>query len=1090
LSLFLSFLRLAALAAVPTAHLAFQYVGVRVDESGSIPAASNDDDSGNAALHAFEAAPSPAIRTAVVALELGRLVAGVVGGGADDWSPLFSCEPLAHDLAAAVCASMTGGCSGGAALSALPLPPAAAAALVRQGEAGPALAASVAVNVPGALEGVCGALAGLLNGDARAASASKLALLAVAETAPPAAAAVAAAALARGSPAVALAATLTHPGAAVDLVRRTAFGGPPTARAALATALTTPQPAFTAAWAGTLAGRAGAPWTATDTADLRATAILLGAGAAPVRGVGAAWAARLRGGEPKQTGPTTPPPLLLIPDADARLAGTAAALLLAPVLAPSDMRALIGAVTGGGDGPALPPPCAATGVWVASHLLARRWGALAAGLRAGLAAVGRGGGGGAAAAPVTVTVRFPDAALDAAAAAAACELAGTDRPDWEAAVEAAGRAAAGLAWGGCLAGGAPASAARALEAVDAALSAGVGRLSPPTLAALGAAAAAHLAAAGLPLHPSASALAFTAAGAAARAGVDLLPAAVLEQCLSDPALRAAERGGADGNTPAGAPALASLYLLERAALDKLPPGVWPPPLEAALPVRRLACIVADPAKGCASIRARWLALAADIAPAAVAAALGDGGGGGGGMSGSDPAFEGAAAAASPAGRATAPTCPATAALALRMARRSGAAGRASPADADATAAAALPLLLRPACPPACADELARWLAVLAPGAARRACARVLLVLGCGGSDHGISISISRKRSAGVAGLDGEEAAAAAPTSASVDAFAADLVAAPLLALAPRSATWDSPPLARAVLAAALRTLEDARRAARALSSAAASGEAAALPAASGQPPAAPPPGSSVLAPPPPPGSLGSTGTPGGHQPSAHAPLLPTGRELEAALTAQDGAAALLMVEALDGAWGQAEAQGGGAAAAATAAAAAETASAIADALHSLFLVCPGAARVLHWQGYPPRLAGLLVSAVPSAHIAAGWVAGLVGTPGAGGLGPALAGALAATYPTPASLGGVQAALARGRAAVATGDTATVVAALAAGARSVEALPGLAGAVCHLAQSAADASGGGRTDHASSLLAGAAAAAVGEVVRAWVGPGGV
>ena len=841
--------RLAALAAVPAAHLAFQYAGVTLDESGPPPLHSGDDDP----LLAFEAAPSPARRAAVAAAELERLTGGghaaasatplaSAAARAHEESPLFGCEPLAPELAAAVCAGLTG--------STAPVAASAASVLVRQGPAGPALAAAVAVNVPGVLEGVCAALAGLLGDGARAAAdAAATALLSVARASPAAAGAACAAALAcghqpRGAD-LALEAALAHPGAAAACVRLAATGAPP-ARAALASALTAPPSsqavaAFTAAWAAALAGRAGRSWSPLDTADLRATAILLGAGAGAAREVGCAWAARVAGareGEPSGGGTS-------ITDPAARLAAAAAALLLAPVMDAADMSSLMGAVVA--DAEPASASASAAGVWVASHLLARRWGALAAGLRAGL------GGG--------VTVRFPDAALDAAAGAVVASLtthgrgAAGGRPDWAGAAGAIAARAAALPPRPGLASTSPPGDAFALEAVDAALSA-AGRLSPDTLAALGSAAGAHLAAAGLPLHPSAAALAFTAASVAAGAAAargggpattpDLLPPATLDACLSEAALAAAEEGGTSAcfildTTTVGpaAPALASLYLLERAGLGP-PAGVWPPPLEAALPLRRLAVLVSDRARGLASIRARWLALAADTAPAAVTAALGDegaGGGGGGegegGAAGGDPAFEASALAAAGA----TPTCPASAALALRVARRSGSAGRATPAEADAAAAAALPHFLTAAAPPAAADELARWLLALAPDAARRACARVLLALGCGGGE--VAPTATRKRSAAAAGLDGEEADAEAEASpAAVAAFAADLVAAPLLALAPRPSVWESPPLARAVLTAALRTLEDARRAARALSAAASAGAPASAPP---PPPPLPPP---------------------------------------------------------------------------------------------------------------------------------------------------------------------------------------------------------------------------------------------------------
>ena len=304
--------------------------------------------------------------------------------------------------------------------------------------------------------------------------------------------------------------------------------------------------------------------------------------------------------------------------------------------------------------------------------------------------------------------------------------------------------------------------------------------------------------------------------------------------------------------------------------------------------------------------------------------------------------------------------------------------------------AALPHLLAPRAPRSAGDALASWLDALPPPVARVARARVAWELGCALDGDGRA---SRKRKA-----DGSGGGAVASASADADA----LLAAPLLALAPSTYTWTSPVAARVCVHVALASLADARRAARAL----APRLAPALIPADGEPPS-----------------------------------------VEAAMAAQDGAAALLLIEAL------ARAKGAAATAPADAAA---VGAALAAGLHALLLDAPAAARLAASSGFDARLAPSLVGGVPALHIATDFAGPATGHPASGALACALAGSLAASYPTPTSLAGAHAALARAGAAADAGDAGAVAAALPGAAAAAAGLPSLAAPVGTLAAAVAGA----------------------------------
>ena len=168
-------------------------------------------------------------------------------------------------------------------------------------------------------------------------------------------------------------------------------------------------------------------------------------------------------------------------------------------------------------------------------------------------------------------------------------------------------------------------------------------------------------------------------------------------------------------------------------------------------------------------------------------------------------------------------------------------------------------------------------------------------------------------------------------------------------------------------------------------------------------------------------------------------------------------------------------------------AAADVAAAAADALHAHLLDAPAAAAVATVHGFDPTLTAAAVSAVPALHIGADFAGPATSSPRHGALACALATALASTYPTPSTLDGGRAALARASAAADAGDADGVATALAGAGRAAAGLPALAPEVTALAQTVSDAVAAARGADGVRLAA-AAARAVADVAAARVTPG--
>ena len=933
-------------------------------------------------------------------------------------------------------------------------------------------------------------------------------------------------------------------------VRAAAFAssdssGPEIAAAAwLAAALSTKTPesdAFVAALEADALSRRGGKdqnrksWSRDDDDGVAASARLLAAGAPPSRAAASAWARRLSE-LPLETplgGPT-------------RLAAAAMLLLASPALeagARSAAFARILSTTGGDDGePSSSAAASSSAAWLSVLLLARAWGPLADGLRR--RALG------------SSAVRFSDAALAAAAAdaavamtketnasssslssplAVAAEVASRVLPTRGLAAQSTMASLLLFRWSDdSLAADAVAvsiNALASLTATTAAEKAAKGKL----LHSLAESVTRHVSCAGAPLHPSLVAL----VEASAAAGLGLPN---LRKCVSGSAVAAALRAaaaGAEGSAASGGAGAAVLASFHSLLTNSASPS-WPSPAEE-LPLLRLAPAVANRGSGVGSggnnrdeegggafgrVRARWLSLADAVSPGAMPACLGSSEDGRVSVvapalfatsfpeeeeqeeeqEGGGPALAAARLCTAAAEAATAAAedeyngdgSPPLAAASLRL--------------LSAVDAASRCLLARRDCPAAVSEALAALVGgnssspYLPPALVRAARARVLRACGCAlpaASPGG------HKRKRGGRDTSGS-------SSLLLDAAAADaaaLAAAPLLAFAPAPGVWESPAAAEACLSAAVAVLSDARHAMRTLASAVRKGgsegeerrqEQQQRGGASSSHSLAPRNSSTPLSRPSPASFVPSRGPP-----------------LEAALAAVDGAALVALGEALavvmrraasEEEEGEEEEQeddddGGDddddTDNLSAAASCCSVAASLCLAVHAITLDSPHAPRLAaKLGGWSPPVARLLVAAVPSLHVASDFAGQLALAPKTGGVGGALATELAARWPTPATLAGCSAALARGRAAADAGDAEAVAAVLEGAGKAAAVLPGLAGGVAALAQAAANAAsaaaaagggdGDGENDDDDSdgrrRLSGAAERALADLAAARLGHG--
>ena len=649
---------LVTLRAIPGARHAVRAASLfaSADAADWTPPADAVDDAAalaDAAASAFEAAEDGAaragaalagLRAAVDVSGQSERVRGLFDRGDDDDDAHD--DELTLELAATVAAALA---------THSRATPSDVASAARGLLSSPAVAAAVALNVDGALDSVCNVLAHTAGGRGacppHAAARAACALARVAAAAPCARAAALRAVCDAGGSCHPLMTIVTRcgdpPAAALAAVRAASA-----ARALpwLASVLATPAAApLAAALDAGVTARVATPWTAADDADLRCGAALLAAGAPPGAAAAPAWTARIA-----RVGAGLTPASRLV---------AIAVILLGGIEDRRTLAAAAAGVVGAGA-----PSDDATSVWLSVHLLFRRWGALADGLRCEL----------------QTSARFPDTAL----AALADVVGGGDAAS--ARVRAA-RAAAALPPTAGLAAGAPPAAALAASAVaealpDVAAKAAAGsETACAVAAALARAAARHTLAARLPLHPACVAIVHAVV---ASPGVALPPDAVASACA----------GLQDNAAPA---VLASTTLLIAPAA-----AVWPPPAES-LPLASLAPVVASPHDGCDLLRGAWLAAADGVAPGCVPRAL----------------------ACVACGRphpalAAAPPVTPDAAVARLWAATSDEAGVIAALDA------ALPTLIAPTAPRRAADAVAAWLASLPPALARLARGRIARRLGC------------------------------------------------------------------------------------------------------------------------------------------------------------------------------------------------------------------------------------------------------------------------------------------------------------------------------------------------------------------------
>ena len=661
----------------------------------------------------------------------------------------------------------------------------------------------------------------------------------------------------------------------------------------------------------------------------------------------------------------------------------------------------------------------------------------------------------------------------------------------------------------------------------------------------------HVSCAGAPLHPSLVAL----VEAAAAAGLGMPN---LRKCVSGSAVAAALRAaaGGEGSAPgAGAAVLASYHSLLTSAASPS----WPSPAEE-LPLLRLAPAVANRGSrgggdggnreeeggggAFGRVRARWLSLADAVSPGAMPACLGisdrefpavapafslsfpEGFGEGEGEGESGPALATARLCAAAAEVATAaaasnaeedddgdgsPSSSPLAAASLRLLSAVDAASRCLLARRDCPAAVSEALAL------VCGGGSGNSSSSLPPALARAARARVLRACGCALPASPAGGAHKRKRGGGRDGGD------SSGSSSLLDAAAADaaaLAAAPLLAFAPSPRVWESPVAAEACLSAAVAVLSDARHAMRTMASALRKGGSEREERRQQQQQQQQPQlrggassSSRSLAP------RNASTPPSRPSPASFIPS--RGPPLDAALASVDGAALVALGEALAVVLRRAaeEEEGeeeedpadsdddDGDDGLSASGSCCPVAASLCLAIHAITLDSPHAPSLAaKLGGWSAPVARLLVAAVPSLHVAADFAGQLALAPKTGGVGGALSTELAARWPTPATLAGCLAALARGRAAADAGDAEAVAAVLAGAGKAAAVLPGLAGGVAALAQAAANAAnaaaaaadgggfnrddkdGGGDNGDERQRLSGAAERALADLATARLGHG--